>query len=286
MSGEAQTIAAPLSGALEKLDKPPIIEVVAGIVFDPMELDPLLAGHFWHERRDEFPRREVRQMVVDAPAGIGGPGFIELSLQGPIGPLRAMLFSADRTTVVQMQHDRFYVNWKRADADTVEGARAGYYPRFSDVSGPGLVTRVLAEFEGFCAFCERELGRRPTVRQLELAKVDLLIEGVDWNGLTDMATLLPWLHTFVAFANSPDPSFAVRFDEPRADGNLSVSIARAVMRSADGPRRVVKLETRVRKALGSGDMRGEFLAANADLNNVFAQLIPAEERRARFQEGV
>jgi hypothetical protein len=36
------------------LERPPIVEVVCGVQFDPVELDPLVLGVYWDRRQSEF----------------------------------------------------------------------------------------------------------------------------------------------------------------------------------------------------------------------------------------
>lgn len=140
-----------------------------------------------------------------------------------------------------------------------------------------MLSRTLAEFESFSAFCERTLKVRPTPVRCEPTKIDHLIEGRHWKGLDDLSRMLPWLHTFVAFARSETPTMAVQFNEQRDGGNLLVSL-RAPVSTTTGER-VVALETRVIRDLGAGtDLRSVFASANAETNAVFSQLISKEER--------
>jgi hypothetical protein len=262
--------------ALGKLKNPPIVEVVSGVRFEPLlHLDPLAAGAFWARRSSDFPDHELRPAVTS-------DGQIVLGL---VPPLRAMLFHASKTRVLQLQGDRFYVNWRRPQGDTIEGARGGEYPRFNDRPGqPGLVTTVIDEYKLFESFCAELWGEPPKAVGIELAKVDLLIEGVDWTDFDDLASLLPWLRSFHAFARAPKPSFALRFDEPRDGGDLSVTISQAIGNDAEGKeRRVVKVETRIARALSANtEKRDALLSANDDLNRVFEELIPKGEIEKRF----
>lgn len=261
---------------LEKLISPPIVEVVSGVIFEPIpSLGPVLAGAYWTRRREDYPVHELRPAVT-------ADGTL---LVGMVPPLRTMLFHKTGTQVLQLQGDRFYVNWRRAQGDSIEGARAGEYPRFTDRPGhKGLVSIVDDEYRAFDLFCGEMFGRPLVPQSVELAKIDLLIEGVDWNDFGDLVKLLPWLQSFSAFARSSRPAFALRFDEPREDALLAVTISQSNAVDATGTeRRLVKLETRIVKTLGKGvAMRDAFLAANAELNAVFAEMIPKPERDQRF----
>jgi uncharacterized protein (TIGR04255 family) len=62
------------SGSLPSFGKPPVIEVVCGVQFEPVEglLAPHL-GSFWDQIRSEFPRcREVPPLFGGLRARLGG----------------------------------------------------------------------------------------------------------------------------------------------------------------------------------------------------------------------
>jgi uncharacterized protein (TIGR04255 family) len=267
-----------MSEMLEKLESPPIVEVVAGVTFAALQgLDVLAAGVFWAAIKDKFPRRGLREPIIEITPGA--------TAQIDPAQMRAMFIGADETTILQLQHDRFYVNWKRAQTDTVEGARAGEYPRFSDAHAPGLITRVEEHFGAFSEFCQRELGARPAASEIDLAKVDVFIEGIDWSGLDDAYSMLPWLGSLSRLVRSHDPAFLFRFEEQRQDTRVVVSLSRTSLRESDGDarRRAIKLETRARRTMTGESMRDAFLRANAVVNEAFAELVPKSERVARFQ---
>jgi uncharacterized protein (TIGR04255 family) len=114
---------------LEKLSSPPIVEVICGVFFSPLpNFDPVVAGTYWQQRRADFPGHSIH------PAAGAPPGLV-------IGtpPLRTWLISSnDGPFVIQVQADRFYLNWRR---------RGDAYPRFS--TEHGLLERTLREFALF-----------------------------------------------------------------------------------------------------------------------------------------
>jgi uncharacterized protein (TIGR04255 family) len=255
------------SEPLEHLTEPPIAEVVCGVKFaDLAGLDPVLIGAYWHERREEFPERQLHEALQD-------PHEVVWS-SSPL--VRVWLMTRDGEFLLQMQHDRFYLNWRRIGAGT--------YPRFNDRDDQrGVLTRTLSEFETFSSFCERALDARPRPLRCELTKIDHLVEGRHWSDLDDLSRMLPWLRTFAAFARSEAPTVAVQFSEQRDGGHLHVSL-RVPTRASAG-RRVVVMETRVIRELVPGsDLRSVFVSANAETNGVFSQLIPSAER-VRFTRG-
>ncbi len=256
------------SPPLEKLGHPPIREVICGFVFDPLPLDPVVIGEYSRERASDFPRHQLQPAVEVAPE----PGFVVQF--GPVPPLRVWLISADDSLLLQIQHDRFYVNWR---------ARGAAYPRFS---GPdGLRQRTLSELKSFIDFAKRVTGDRPTLRQLELGKVDHMLEGEGWTGTGDLAKVVPILRPLLEMAAGQMPQIAIRLDDRVDGGALSCKIDTTLaLRRANPPEPVrgIKLETQVTLALPDDAVADHLDSANTVVNAAFARLVPQQERAKRF----
>lgn len=258
---------------LEHLARAPIDEVACGVIFPVLEaLDPLLVGSYWHQRSSEYPGHSLRTPLRNA----ANTDAI-MQLMGAVPPLRSMLVSKDDQFVIQVQSDRFYLNWRR---------RGDGYPRFNKRGErDGLLHVTLAEWERFAEFCElAPLNTKLEPTAIELAKIDVLREGVFWNELRELAELLPCIRTFVGFGATDKLSFGVRFTDPRDSGPVSINIALGTDRSTG--KRVLTLETRMLRHLDGAPMIDAFRTANAELNAVFASLIPREQRARAFATGV
>lgn len=251
--------------AVEHLVSPPINEVVCGFIFDPLKgLDPVLVGAYWSTRTEEFPEKHIGPPIADATA----PFFGDMLM------VRTLLIDKAQVFLLQIQTDRFYLNWRRRNDE---------YPRFSDHPGQsiGILSKALAEFERFQIFCESHLGKRPLPSRLELAKVDCLVESKHWRNLEDLSTLLPFVKPLSGLAQGADPQLALHFAEDRPTGRLSVSFALAKRSGENGTQRVLNLESRMSAAMTTNP-KDDFARLNVELNHVFASLIPREERDARF----
>jgi len=271
----------PSATCLQRLTRPPIIELVCGFRFPALlAFDAVLAGVYWHERRIVFTRHEIHPAILDAPApGMGFPIVFGAAAS------RAWLVSEHDDLVLQLQGDRFYLNWRR---------RSSAYPTFSgdpDQKIVGLKDRVLEEFEQFAEFCKREVGDVPKPTSIELAKIDLFHEGSDWDAGENLSHLFSWLRPMVEFSGSGVPQLALRFYEPRPGGDLTISIECGTtapgfeLFGAVPNSRVVKLESRVTAATGASqdEIRATLEAANLTLNEeVFSKLIPSSELHKRF----
>ena len=248
------------------LEHPPIAEVVCGWVFEPLSLDGMLLGVYWDERKEDFPKRSLQPPVVDGPAVI----LVQSNA-------RAMLESAAGDHLIQAQHDRFFFNWR--------GPREEY-PRFSPSEGrPALLGRALAEFDRFAGFCERRAGRRPTVKRLELTKVDVLHRGQDWSDLDDLASLVPLTGTFGPVQEHGRREIALRFVERRERETLVVSL-HSLLNEAGGDTTALQIETRVIRQFPPDESYESGLrSANNAANRVFFKLIPKPDRFGIVSEG-
>jgi hypothetical protein len=252
----------------EKLASPPIVEVVCGLCFDPIpELDPIAVGKFWHDLRGEYPKHAVQPAVTDQAS---------LMLAFGPGPLRSWFISTTDEYVIQIQHDRFYLNWRKRDAG---------YPRFNNYGQEkGVMSRALEEFERFSTFCSEAFGLRPRVGGAEVAKVDLLVEGPHWRDTADLARLMPMIGTLHAHARAEDADLTARIAETRPEGDFVLTVHFG-MQSIFGvmPARGLRLETRLHRAIprDNPDLREQLASLNAGLNKAFFGLFEPKEL-ARF----
>lgn len=254
---------------LPKLERPPIAEVACGVVFESLAIDPVSVGPYAQQRLADFPRHELMPALEDVPP----QGVPSLVFNQGLPRLRTWLISADDALVLQLQHDRLFLNWRR-----VGGAA---YPRFSDHDGkPGLLSRSLEELERFSSYWEQAHQARPVASRIELVKIDHLLEGRDWRGIHDLAKALPWIEPLIGLARSDAPGLQVQFAEPRGDGLFTITL-----QAPTSVNRIATLETRVARPVAHGDdLRSAFVEANQELNAAFAALIPAEQQHHRFNE--
>lgn len=244
------------------LRHPPIDEVICGLVFKPIAgLDPLELALYWQQRRADFPKKQLHPALLE-------PGRF---VAGPLAQ-RVWMISEDDALVLQVQTDRFYLNWR---------ARGGTYPRFGDHDGEtGLATLYRAELERFSVFMESELGAVIEPLRLEVAKVDRIRCEVHWENLEDLEKVLPVVRVLRQMHVAQHPSFAMRVVDQRESGALTVAVTSE--KAADGEIGVVRLESQCNISLGSLDQLQTALAsANRELNQAFFGLIPREQL-ARF----
>lgn len=245
---------------LNDLKNPPIVEVVCGFVFDELSaMDPMLVGQFWSRKRADYPKHDVRPPVRQ-------PGFA--ILEG-IGPIRSWFISKGDESVIQIQPDRFYFNWRRQGDE---------YPRFGDHDGrEGVLAHALTEYGQFAAYCVEELGQPPALRGLELAKIDL----VPYANEEELGQLVPSITSFRTWTKTASPDFNIQVAERSGDTELVVLMSNAVV--TPDLSAAIRVETRASRPVTNEDPKQSFKQMNVLLNETFARLF-SEAAMKRFRE--
>lgn len=241
----------PMAGGAPELAEPPIEEVVCGVVFEPLEfLDALEQGVYWNSVVDRFPKKQLQPPILDRD------GYLSPSV---VLPIRSWLISEAEDLLVQIQHDRFYMNWRRRDA---------HYPRFRDRNeARGLCTRVLEELEHFRTFIRTRHAVDIEIVRVELQKQDLLLRGKHWSDFRDLAQLLPVVDTFASIQTTDKLGINLRMVESDEPGTTTLQIATRM----DQEQRPtgVRLDFQCASPLQGRSLREAFEAANDRVNRMF-----------------
>ena len=241
------------------LERPPIVEVVCGFVFEPLDLDALVLGVYWDKHRERYPQRALQPAVADAPQVV----FWQPAM-------RAVLSSPDGTRYIQVQRDRLYVNWRGTGES---------YPRFSTRDGrPDLLSSALDELRQLGDFCLERFNVKPKVLRVELQKISMLERGLGhWTDVDDLAVLLPVSGTFRGVHYRGSREFLLRFAEHEPPRTLNVSL-NSVPERAGGDAIAVRIEARASNPLNEGQSpEGALMEANASLNRAFFGLLEPKE---------
>jgi len=234
-----------------ELLRPPIVEVVCGVVFESVpNLDALLLGVYWDRRKADFPQRQLQPALSD-----------ELGFSFGAMPLRAFLVSADEQFILQLQHDRFFMNWR---------ARGAEYPRFSERHGrDGLLTRMEKELGRFDEFVKERCGVVLAPKRVELSKIDLLERGKHWETADQQAKLLPVTGVFEDVQRTDTRDVNLRFVERGAGGVVFMHIATL----SDGERpTAIRIDSRF-VTEPTPSIREAFYRGNEVLNDAFFKLV-------------
>lgn len=218
---------------------PPVIEVVCGVIFKPLPLDLIDFGVYWARRRNAYPRREMHPAIMDSPQIMVG-----------LGAMRLWLVSEPKEFIVQLQSDRFYMNWQRR-----EGPRPCYNDK-SEHNIAGLRGRFIQELESYKGFCD-EFGRHLLqIERVEVIKIDELkgdevlasVRALNWRAAAGMSAL---------------DNISMNLAGDDEQGSLSVALR------GDASR--VRMETRV-VLRAEGDPIAALDRANERVNGVFQSM--------------
>ncbi len=164
-------------------DRPPVVETVLGVQFDPIEgLTNAHLGAFWATLGDAWPN------VSDAPAldssfeefGNGArwqPTRLQLKLSREFAA-RIRISDAARHRLIQVQNRRLHFNWiKRSGTE---------YPRYSNMVRPQF-DQVLSDFRNYLS-----VSGLPPLRpnQWEVTYVNALPRGTVWNDPSEWGDVL------------------------------------------------------------------------------------------------
>jgi uncharacterized protein (TIGR04255 family) len=154
---------------LASYTNPPIVESVLGVEFS----EPIKGwnlghyGMFWQRVREKYPTLEVNQPLTDE-SGL----FLTAE---PILP-RCWYVAPASDRLVQIQPDRFIVNWRRRP----QGANEEYphYPANRDI--------FLTEWNAFTDFLASEKLTLPAVKRCEVTYVNQIDQGQGWENSGDL----------------------------------------------------------------------------------------------------
>lgn len=251
---------------LQKINIPPINEVVCGFTFEAIQgLDPLMIGAYWDSVQERFPKRQLHPPLGE-----------NIQLNPRNIPLRAWLVSDDELELIQIQRDRFYCNW-RAQID-------GQYPGFNGGT-PGVLWVALREYESFLNFCEERFASRQIPNQIELSKINLIEQGLHWESRDDLIKIIPSLDRFT---QNNQHDFNLRWSIPSDDGRIILGLQSVLIK--DSGLKAVQFDLRgfwetkhleiKHQTFRADDLLETFERANQNLNRVFIELLGEEALQA------
>lgn len=217
----------PTDTGLPDFRQPPVDEVALSFQFAPIA--GFAVPHFglyWQRIRKAFPRFEVQPPITNVTEQPQPRMRIQLGVSLMTKPeLRCWFMDQSGNNLIQVQPDRFVVNWRK-----VTGAEL--YPRY-----PMLRDRLRSEWEDFCAFLKEEGLGTPQVNQCEVTYVNHIEYEKGWNGYGELGKVIEVLATPTSrgrFLPAPERvSMQVSYLLESDAGRLYVSFV-PVIRARDG----------------------------------------------------
>lgn len=238
---------------------PPVIEVVSGVLFDPLPaLTGPLVGRFWSEHLAGFhgPPTEAPSLPPQIELHGQFPPGAQFMTDPPPGP-RFWFVSDEQDRVVQVQKDRLLCNWRKTEARHAYPRFASVYSFFSDQLGL------------FGSFVSKRLAVELVPRQYELTYVNHVPDGVP-AAVGDVLPDVAWRRTPGRWLGAPENVEAEwAFLLPNELGRLRVRAQTALLARGNKPVLILELTAR-----GFAENRDEwFRTAHEWIVRGFADLI-------------
>jgi uncharacterized protein (TIGR04255 family) len=216
------------SQGLPEYEKPPVTEVVCGILFKTIEA--LLVPHFgmlWERFKPEYPGCQELAPIAPTIERFGELAQAELQLSD-IPPLPRIWFLHDNNNeIIQVQRDRFLYNWRKTEPEDE-------YPRYRSVIRK--FQTHLSKFQTFLG--EIDLGTITPV-QYELTYVNHIPQGDGWDEFSDIGKVFPdctWQGRRSRFLPFPEGiNWRTSFTLPNFAGRLHVRIQKGIRRKDGHP---------------------------------------------------
>ncbi|MDR3658004.1 MAG: TIGR04255 family protein [Mycobacterium sp.] len=143
---------------LPSFDRPPVVEVAVGVHF--LQLPGLntvslvrLVDDLW---RDRFPR--TIEQPLSPPLSPPGRGpMLAFQLKAGSPPIRLWSLTEDQSTLIQVQHDRLLLNWRKVKDDDP-------YPRYKRLRGD--FAEVWQEFSTYVDYRDDYGVLQPSVAEV------------------------------------------------------------------------------------------------------------------------
>lgn len=169
---------------LPSFDRPPVIEVVASVQFDPPQgFNAVHLGLLWNRFRREFPKVEQKAPLPQVLERLGVTAQprqfeVEFSAEPPLPRLWFVSRSGDE--LIQVQPDRFIRNWRAVPQ------LGNKYPRYRDCIRP----RFEADYSSFVSFLESEEFDTVEPNQCELTYVNHILPNEYWSSHSDLSAVV------------------------------------------------------------------------------------------------
>lgn len=246
----------------------PVAEVIYGAQFRPLPFTVTTPGRLASLFASRYPIEEQAPrlpIVLEVPPGNRRLPSLPFTVGAAPAP-RLLLLDSLRTTLLQIQSDRFHHNWRKVAGNE--------YPSFEE-----LLPVFVARWSEFKGHLRSVLRHQPGPIQYELTYVNHIEQGPLWQPGQSPVGVLPWVSPRSIGAQGPiEVEVAVHQVLPELRGRLH-AVARTGVRNSDG-RPVLVFELTVRgtpaRLLNDADIEKWFAAGHSALLNAFVTLTSAE----------
>jgi uncharacterized protein (TIGR04255 family) len=172
--------------SLPSFERPPVIEVVASVQFEPLSAAGLVHfGLLWEHFRKAFPKTEQKPPLSQVVERLGvSPmrrGF-QVSLAEEPSMARLWFVNEPGDELVQVQADRFIRNWRAIP--TLRNT----YPRYDDCIRP----RFEADYRTFLKFVADESLGTVEPNQCEITYINHILPNDYWKNHSDLHAVVKY----------------------------------------------------------------------------------------------
>lgn len=249
ISGVQKSLNSSASSDLPKFKRPPVLETVLGVQFDPLaKLSNAHLGVFWEELGQGWPnvndaQRLDRQFETFGKGRPWAGSRLQLDLRQPPSS-RVQIRNSEEDRMIQVQNDGFHYNWL--------GHEGKEYPHYHVVR-----LEFDHEFKRFLGFLEKHSIEEPKTNQWEVTYVNHMPKGTVWNVPGDWPELFPPL---VSLSHEPSSLMLEtfrgdwKFEITQQLGRLHVQIMHGLKNGMNTELLVMKLTARgpIDKSEGKG----------------------------------
>lgn len=222
--------------SLINYENPPVIEVVCGILFKPIEA--MLAPHFgllWEKYKSDYPNCKELPPLTTTIERFDRPEEKQIEISN-VPPLpRIWFIHKQESGIIQVQRDRFLHNWRKTYPEEK-------YPRYHTVIE--MFKNHLFSFNSFLK--ENDLGSILPL-QYEMTYVNHVPKGEGWETINEIGKVFPDFHFRSHDRFLPEPeglNWRTSFILPNQQGRLHATIRKGWRRDTDRP--ILLLELTVR----------------------------------------
>jgi len=266
-----------------KMKNPPIFEVVCGFIFNPIDLsNPFLLDAFVQQKQKEgYTSARIVPIAEEASAGIniqiGRPMINAL-------PFRIWLENQTAGYLIQIQHDRYYLNWKKNNISSK-------YPSFSGGKDQeGIQQTAIKEFQNFSDFIQSTTSQSIQCQRVDLAKFDHFERKISPDGLAEFSKLIPMIQPLAAIQQggasreTNNCNINIGFNEVDGNSRLSLSLTSGfIALPPANPTPIYRLETIINTQVTDGtSLESLLIDNNVKLRNVFFEMLNHETASLMF----
>lgn len=211
-----------MTNSLPKFDRPPVVETVIGVEFDPLTRWQITHfGLFWNKVRSRYDHSTVQPPLPQQIETFESKANVLTINLTPQPEVRCWFVEGTNQWLLQLQNNRFLSNWKK-------NLGVSEYPNYE-----GFKDRFKSEWKEFLEFVSDEKIGEPKVLQVEVSYINHIEVSFGFDRLSEIFPVWRGLDGTQQFLETPEAvAFTSAFVIPENRGRLHIQM-QPVFRHAD-----------------------------------------------------